>query len=1139
MKNKFRKRLSGGNGPALVFRMTLLLLFLSTGMAFSMERAYAQTGISAEFENSSLTEVLKVLKEKSGFEFLYNDEEIRNVNAITRSFSGASLEEILQSCLEGTGYTYRVVNNLIVITPAPKPLALPVEEGITISGKVVDEDGGPLPGVTVMVKGWKVGVATDIDGMFAIGLNTREAVLQFSFVGMLTQEIAVKDILHPDQEQLIVMKADVKQMDEVVVTGYVNIKKNSFTGTSVTVSKDELMKVSKTSVMQALQTFDPSFRIQENNAMGSDPNALPELYIRGRSGIGVKELDKKDLSKSALQNNPNLPTFIMDGFQISVQKLYDMDPNRIESITILKDAAATAMYGSRAANGVVIITTVAPQPGKVSVNYNMTGTLSIPDLRDYNLMNAREKLDTEVKAGLFSRGETSDEKLEYEKEYNGKLNNVVRGVDTYWLSKPLRTVFNHKHSLFIDGGTEDIRFGVDLSYNNDEGVMKKSYRNRMSAGLYLDYRVGNFQIKNQISYGVTNSEDSPFGSFSDYTKKLPYDEYKDANGKYLQETKTWGRTSGNSNINPLYEATLGNYARSKTEELINNLSANWYIDDYWLLKGQFSVTKIVTKDEDFLDPKSRKNENVLGVHNVVSGELNTGDVQSLSWDANVLLSYNRNLKKHNLNFTAGFNATSGESTGLEIKYRGFPSGELSSPNYAQEVVGKPLASQNKTRLFGLLGSFNYTYDNIYLADLSLRTDGSSEFGADKRFAPFWSGGLGINLHNFGFMKEKKYIDVLKVRGSYGVTGKVNFSPYEAHTIYKILNDEWYKTGFGATLMALGNRKLGWEKTKTLDVGFDLQLFHGAVQLDFNYYRKKTVDLVNSVTIPSSTGFTTYMDNIGEVMNQGFEIQFKSTLLNRKDWFLAVYANLAHNKNEILKISESLKAYNDQVNSHYDGYDDTKWAKADSKYSEVFLQYVEGGSLTSIFGMRSLGINPADGREIYLRKDGSVTYDWSASEQVVLGNTEPKAQGSFGFNMRYKNFTLYTTFLYEFGGQRYNSTLVEKVENARIGSENVDKRVLTDRWQQAGDVARFKKLETEIIETTRPTSRFVQDYNVLTFNSFTLGYDFDRKLIQKAHLGMLRLEIGANDIFRISSVKAERGLDYPYARTMNVSLKASF
>lgn len=300
-------------------------------------------------------------------------------------------------------------------------------------------------------------------------------------------------------------------------------------------------------------------------------------------------------------------------------------------------------------------------------------------------------------------------------------------------------------------------------------------------------------------------------------------------------------------------------------------------------------------------------------------------------------------------------------------------------------------------------------------------------------------------------------------------------------------------------------------------------------MDFSYYRKKTVDLVNNVTLPSSTGFTTYKDNIGEVMNKGFEIQLRSNVFQNEDWLVAVFANLAHNKNEILKISDSLKDYNNKVLAKYDDYDEA-WNRTDEKYSETYLQYVEGGSLTSIFGVRSLGINPADGREIFIKRDGSLTYDWSAADQVVIGNEEPKAQGTFGLNLRWKNFTLFSSFMYEFGGQRYNSTLVSKVENARVSSQNVDRRVLTDRWQHVGDRTPYGKLQTDLIATTRPTSRFLQDYNVLTFNSLTVGYDFNSSVLKKYHLGMLRLELSGNDLFRTSTVRAERGLDYPYSRS---------
>ena len=358
-----------------------------------------------------------------------------------------------------------------------------------IRGKVTDAEGHSLPGVNVRVKGVQGGTVGDIDGNFMLSAPREDVVLIVSYIGMVTQEVTVKG--SQKKEIQIHMKEDVNEVNEVVVTGYATLKKESFTGNTITVKKEELQKVSKTNVIAALQAFDPSFRIAENSMWGSDPNALPEVYLRGKSGIGIKELDVDVTSKSSLKNNPNLPTFIMDGFEISVQKLYDMDPSRIASITILKDAAATAMYGSRAANGVVIITTVTPKAGKVNIDYNFTGTLEYPDLTDYNMMNAREKLETEVAAGLFKADSEQDfnEQSRLDALYNQKLNNVVRGVDTYWLSKPLRTVFNHKHSLYLDGGTEDLRWGADFSYNSGEGVMKGSYRDRMAGGLSLSYRL--------------------------------------------------------------------------------------------------------------------------------------------------------------------------------------------------------------------------------------------------------------------------------------------------------------------------------------------------------------------------------------------------------------------------------------------------------------------------------------------------------------------------------------------------------------------------------------------------------------------------------------------------------------------------
>lgn len=1094
--------------------------------------------VTLDLKDVPMETFLNTVKQKAGINMLYNSQMFKGVEPVTVKATNESWKELLDRVLSPKGFTYATKDGIVVIKKKDQKTR-------TLEGKVVDEQGGELPGVTVLILGKErnIGTMTDADGAFSLGLPEGDVTIRLSFVGMQTLEIHTGK-LNLDKVHTFKLKPDSKQLEEVVVTGYAKISKNSFTGTSVTVSADQLMSVSKTNVLGALQVFDPSFRIAENNLAGSNPNNVPELYIRGRSGIGTTELDAESLSKTSLKNNPNLPTFIMDGFEIKVEKLYDMDPSRIESITILKDAAATAMYGSRAANGVVIITTVTPKAGKINVDYNFTGTLEFPDLTDYNLMNAREKLATEVAAGLFQADPESDDiasvQSSLDKIYNAKLNNVARGVDTYWLSKPLRTVFNQKHSLYLDGGTENLRWGADLSYTSGEGVMKGSFRDRMSGGLSLSYRLGSFQVRNYFSYAYTNSEESPYGSFSSYTSKQPYDEYLDENGQYLKDTYPWtGSSSGYEN--PLYEATLKSYDRSKSWELINNTELLWNINPYLLLKGQFSVTKSNSDSRTFIDPRSRSkrnSDNKLSNTNVISGWLDIATANSLTWDATATLSYNRNIKKNSLNFLVGINATSSTGDGMGLTYKGFPSGELSSPGFANELSGLPSNSDSKSRLFGALGTFNYSYDNIYLADASVRFDGSSKFGSDQRFAPFFSGGLGLNLHNYEYMKQFEWMNRFKIRGTYGMTGKVNFSPYDSQTIYSIVTDNWFKTGLGANLMALGNRGLGWEKTHNMDLGVDLDLFNGLIQMDFSYYRKKTVDLVNSVTLPSSTGFTSYKDNIGEVVNKGFEVQLRSTLLNTKEWYVAVFANLGHNENEITKISDSMKEYNRRVMEKYANYE-TGFNRGDAAYANTYLQYVEGGSLTSIFAVKSLGINPANGREVFVRPDGTITYDWNAADQVVVGNEESKIQGTFGFNIRWKQFSLFSTFLYECGGQRYNSTLVDKVENARIADKNVDRRVLTGRWQKPGDLAPYGRFTKGIVSVTRPTSRFVQDYNMLSFNSLTLGYDFDMAWMKKAHIGMLRAELSGNDLFHLSTIRIERGLDYPYARSFSASLKVSF
>ena len=972
------------------------LFFLLTccfTLSLSANSLAQQERVSLKMKNVGVEKLFDEVQRQTKLYFLFNIEQVKQLGKISLDVNNETVESVLMSVFKNSDLTYVFNGNMIVVRPRDTQENKEIKK-IVITGKVSDEKKQPLPGVTVQMKGVAIGTATDHDGKYSLTIPNapKKFTLVYSFVGMVTQEViyAGKDTIN------VVMKEDVATLEDVVVTGYMNIRNSSFTGNAVTVKKEDLLKVSKTNVIKALQAFDPSFRIKENNRWGSDPNALPEVYIRGESGLGVRQLDADALSKSNLKDNPNLPTFIMDGFEVSVSKLYDMDPNRIESITILKDATATALYGSRAANGVVVITTVPPKAGKLNIDYSFVGDITFPDLSDYHLLDAKGKLETERLAGCYDLAVADDgytDQYTLDKEYNEKLANVTKGVDTYWLSKPLQTVFNHTHSLYVDGGNESVRFGIELQYANQDGVMKGSLRDRMGAGVSLSYNYKTFLVKNTVTYQRVRTKESPFGNFADFAKQLPYDTYKDENGVYHPTMKYWGRGSESNRVNPMYEPSLHNFDKGASEEFINNLSINWNIIDGLLLKGQLSLTKTMNHSKRFYDPlsKQRANLNQLTLddknssNNLSLGTLYLNNDDSFSLDMNATLSYNKALNGHMINALAGVSVKEDKSKANNATYIGFPSGTLSSPQYAKEMLQKTGFSESTKRLVGFLLSVNYSYQDIYLLDASVRFDGSSTFGSDQRFAPFWSFGLGVNLHKYDFIQSLGFVNQLKVRASYGQIGKANFPAYAARSTYDIVTDEWYKTGISTRLKALGNKNLTWETTNTFDIGAELSLFNDLLYVKGAYYDKRTIDLVNDVTVPTSTGFSSYRDNVGEISNKGYEFDVRVAACQTKDWSVIFNFNLAHNKNRIEKISESLRAYNERVQKMFEEnlmYNDPDRALQ----TQPFLQYVEGGSMNSIFCVRSLGINPADGQEVFVSRNGQLTKVWNASDQVAVGTT---------------------------------------------------------------------------------------------------------------------------------------------------------
>lgn len=534
-----------------------------------------------EFSGASVLDIFNEIKEQTGLRFIYNEEKVEELDAINFDVSDMRVDEALEEIFKDTKLECQFYDDVImVVDRVPElPVKKVEQERKTIKGIVTDKEGNTLPGVSVIIKGTTNGTATDVDGKYAIQVINDNVILVYSFVGMKPLEIEYTGQAIIDAQ----LEADSEQMAEVVVTGYGSRSKESYTGAAVTVEGEELVQTNSSNLLLSLQAVEPSFVMLENLDAGSNPNALPDFQIRGSASVPGLQ--------SEFKGNPNMPLFMLDGFEADATVIFDMDPNRVKSFTILKDASATAIYGSRGANGVVVVETHAPKKGKMRVSYNLDMSLTAADLSDYDLLNAEEKLQLEYDAGFYSvDGDGLVSVIDERKEiYNRKLKSIVEGVDTYWIEKPVEDQINHKHTLALQGGNDTFRYGMDLSYHKNDGVMKGSGRDRYGIGLTLQYRVEKFTFKNNLTYYNVNSTNSPYGSFREYTRMNPYLRYKDDNGQMLYQIDK--DEYGSPVYNPLFNSTLNTTDKNGSNNFRNNFGVDWNINTSSTLRASISLSQ--------------------------------------------------------------------------------------------------------------------------------------------------------------------------------------------------------------------------------------------------------------------------------------------------------------------------------------------------------------------------------------------------------------------------------------------------------------------------------------------------------------------------------------------------------------------
>jgi TonB-linked SusC/RagA family outer membrane protein len=1085
---------------------------------------------SIDYREVKLLDALNDLNRQSENRVMFKVDEISVVQApVTASATSVTLLEAVKACLPAGRLTAVERNGIVIVSPVAGQQQ-PVKP-VLVKGVVVDARGMPLPGVTVLVKETTTGVATDGNGKFAlsVALDPSTIVLQFTFIGMKKQEVAYT----AGAELRVVMEEENVEVGEVVVTGIFTKARESYTGAATTVTAQELRRVGNRSLLSSLQSIDPAFNIVENIEFGSDPNRMPDITIRGSSSLDVTMNDLKSDSR----NNANLPLFILDGFEITLERMNDLDQSIVESVTLLKDASATAMYGTRGANGVVVITTREPDPGKLRLTYKGGVNVEAPDLRSYNLMNAREKLAYEKAAGLyeFSRADNEQDLIEL---YNARLKAVERGVDTYWLGYPVRTGVGSRHSVRVEGGAAEFLYAANIGYDNVEGAMKGSSRNTFNGDVYLSYNYKNVTFKNDLIVSFNKSKNSPYGTFSEFSKINSYWKPYDDEGNLvllLEDNRYYASLSGYLSAtyfsieNPMWNSSLPSKDESRYTQIQDNFEIMWgIIPKDLIFRGRFGYTKSIRRSDVYISSQHTKFKDYAGSDFGRKGEYTYSTGEGVSYEASFALNYNKAFNGvHQVYAGVNYSIAESKDEDYSISAEGISNIHMDFLGMATlyEQGGRPSGSEGISRRVGGMFNVNYTYDHRYFLDISGNMEGSSKFGSSNRTAPFGSVGVGWNMHHESFLSRREAINEARLRFSYGTSGSQNFDPYQAMTSFKDYGNFSYNNWYGMDLLGMGNKELGWQTTYTTNLGVDLSLFNRRVSLTADFYHKRTEDMLSDITLPSSAGFDTYKANVGELSNTGVEVSLRGYLIRdyESGWRWFIGGTLVHNKSKITKISNSLEFLNQTM-------------LAEDQANPSFL-FKEGQSINTIFAVKSLGIDPSNGQEIFQKLDGTLTYTWDARDKIACGIAEPKFFGNFNTTLSYKNLSFTAVFSYRYGGFYYNQTLANKVENI-FPYHNADKRAYYDRWKTPGEVALYKGVRN--FSATNASTRFVMKENTLHCSSMSVQYEWQADWL-KEHLSISYLSVNGylEDVFRLSTIKQERGLSYPFSRKISMALTARF
>jgi TonB-linked SusC/RagA family outer membrane protein len=986
---------------------------------------------------------------------------------------------------------------------------------------------------------------TNRDGYVELDSVGKQRLVNVSKIGYLTQDKMV-------EAELTIRLAH--QERELPLTDFTNglyqrPLENSTSAYTV-IDGAELRKVNAINFISVLKYFAPSIIINEDNNAGSDPNASPSLMIRGannlppsatiaaHTGIANTNVQLHPSTGDFAANNiynPNQPVVVLNGLQVALQSVLDIDINRIERIVVLKDAAATAAYGARGGNGVLLIQTQRPKAGQMNITYSGQVQIAQPDLSSYHLPNAGEKLALDAAAGLYAGNDAL---------YQSRLKQVNNGVNTDWLKIPVRTAMGHRHYLSVEGGDYDVSYGVDVAYNDMEGVMKGSSRKNTNLGGYLNVHVGNLFLTNYLSVTRSLATNSPYGNLADYARQNGYwDPYDLVTGGFKKVLDITTKPDTVRFFNPAYNGTIYTTNTNEYVRLSDNFSAMWNIGYGFKLNGRLSISRQSDEENIFLPASHTAFGNYSPDDFFKRGKYNQTASEFLDMEGNLNLDYNKKINRHLFYASTGIMAQQTNSSSAGVELVGFSSDKVSDMSFGNAYSNtRPATGKIVTRLVSGYGNLTYSYDDRYQLEGTLNADAASQFAKNNPTTMHWSAGASWNLHQEHFFQPNKILSTLRIYGSVGTAGNLFYQSYLGKTNFNYFTDRQYipagsgintrGIGLGAYLTGYGNDNLKTPETQKQNVGLDVSLLQNRVSITVNAYRNKTTNLVLPVTSPAYTGFLNYnyYDNGAGIESKGLEFDLGLQIIRntKKRILWSVRVNGIHNQDRITAVTDYLQTGNN-VND-----------AAATDQTKPQPRYVTGESLTGIWAVRSLGIDAATGQEKFVKADGTETFAWSAADKILAGDYSPKWQGSFGTSVTVKNWSADFYCFYQYGASYYNQTFADRIENANL-NYNVDNRALDNRWKQPGDNALFKPVSVNGLATnpTYATTRFVEKNNYISNAVVSLRYSLPKSIATKFRAKNPSVGMAANNLFRTGDMNAERGIYYPFNRTYTFSLTTAF